>query len=380
MEVQRNYVNVRLEQVDFSNPTGADEANEEDDEEDDGGGKGGGGKGEEDAPQTVEEDVTYEAYKPAKLRIPGMKRHPSDAVENGTLATAAPPDVTYELAITTQCPRVVKDGRLSDLQLEFVTYACQRHETDLHSGSRAGFYLGDGAGMGKGRQLAGLILENCLRGRKKHVWVSTNIDLREDAARDLADVGVDGFDVFPLPAKPSKPIDKAEGVLFCTYSGMSAGMSERAAEKGAAKRLNQIIEWVGEDFDGCLLFDEAHRAKNLISEIKGTETAAGRAVFHIQQLLPRARVVYCSATAVSEPRNYGYMTRLGLWGPRSPFPSVETDGDENSMIGIKNFINISTLRGVGAMDSVGINHWSRPAWDIFKPLYLAQIELVFHDS
>ena len=30
--------------------------------------------------------------------------------------------------------------------------------------------------------------------------------------------------------------------------------------------------------------------------------------------------------------------------------------------------------------SVAINHWSRPAWDIFKPLYLAQIELVFHDS
>lgn len=232
MEVQRNYVNVRLEQVDFSNPTGADEANEEDDEEDDGGGKGGGGKGEEDAPQTVEEDVTYEAYKPAKLRIPGMKRHPSDAVENGTLATAAPPDVTrgrprppspflprereresrrrpgrvsrYELAITTQCPRVVKDGRLSDLQLEFVTYACQRHETDLHSGSRAGFFLGDGAGMGKGRQLAGLILENCLRGRKKHVWVSTNIDLREDAARDLADVGVDGFDA-PKPRPKKKP-------------------------------------------------------------------------------------------------------------------------------------------------------------------------------
>jgi len=29
---------------------------------------------------------------------------------------------------------------------------------------------------------------------------------------------------------------------------------------------------------------------------------------------------------------------------------------------------------------VGINHWSRPAWDIFKALYLAQIELVFHDS
>jgi hypothetical protein len=34
----------------------------------------------------------------------------------------------------------------------------------------------------------------------------------------------------------------------------------------------------------------------------------------------------------------------------------------------------------GVASSVGINHWSRPARDIFKPLYLAQIELVFHDS
>ena len=33
-----------------------------------------------------------------------------------------------------------------------------------------------------------------------------------------------------------------------------------------------------------------------------------------------------------------------------------------------------------AMPSVGINHWSGPAWDIFKPLYLAQIELDFHYS
>lgn len=38
-----------------------------------------------------------------------------------------------------------------------------------------------------------------------------------------------------------------------------------------------------------------------------------------QARLPEARVVYCSATGASEPRNMGYMVRLGLWGPGTSF-------------------------------------------------------------
>jgi len=41
-------------------------------------------------------------------------------------------------------------------------------------------------------------------------------------------------------------------------------------------------------------------------------------VVGLQRALPRARVVYCSATGASEPRNLGYMERLGLWGPGIP--------------------------------------------------------------
>ena len=44
---------------------------------------------------------------------------------------------------------------------------------------RAGFLLGDGAGMGKGRTLAGFVVENIARGRNKHVWVSVSSDLYE---------------------------------------------------------------------------------------------------------------------------------------------------------------------------------------------------------
>lgn len=35
--------------------------------------------------------------------------------------------------------------------------------------------------------------------------------------------------------------------------------------------------------------------------------------------LPKARVVYASATGASEPRNMAYMVRLGLWGQGTPF-------------------------------------------------------------
>lgn len=44
----------------------------------------------------------------------------------------------------------------------------------------------------------------------------------------------------------------------------------------------------------------------------------GQAVMGLQKALPQARVVYCSATGASEPRNLGYMDRLGLWGPGTP--------------------------------------------------------------
>jgi hypothetical protein len=50
---------------------------------------------------------------------------------------------------------IVNKGKLSRLQLEGVRYACQKHLEILPSGQRAGFFIGDGAGVGKGRQIAG---------------------------------------------------------------------------------------------------------------------------------------------------------------------------------------------------------------------------------
>ena len=54
----------------------------------------------------------------------------------------------------------------------------------------AGFFIGDGAGVGKGRQIAGIILDNFARGRRQAVWLSTSSDLHHDAERDLKALGL----------------------------------------------------------------------------------------------------------------------------------------------------------------------------------------------
>lgn len=57
---------------------------------------------------------------------------------------------------------------------------------------------GDGAGVGKGRTIAGIIFENYLRGRKKAIWISVSNDLKYDAERDLRDIGNSNIEVHAL--------------------------------------------------------------------------------------------------------------------------------------------------------------------------------------
>jgi hypothetical protein len=128
----------------------------------------------------------YESYVPQKLTIGNP--HPDPVVEAACLSTVASPDVSLELQIHTENHPAAT--ALSALQLEAVTYACQRYELTLQDGARAGFFIGDGAGMGKGREIAGLLAENWLQGRRKSLWVSISSDLKVDAERDLSDCGI----------------------------------------------------------------------------------------------------------------------------------------------------------------------------------------------
>ena len=243
-------------------------------------------------------EITYTKYKPAKFGY--GKDHPDPVVENSTLGAVIPPDIEFDLAMP---PSIIYDGLLSNLQLEAIAYGCRRHEINLPSkpveerdcmthsmnedvkidvkvddslgtsfpdvgggrkrdpvALRAGFLLGDGAGMGKGRTLAGFVVENIARGRKKHVWISVSSDLYEDAKRDLSDLGLTTYankHCYNLGKLPYGDLEEtcSEGVMFATYQTLIS------KNKAKQTRLDQLIEWCGGDeFQGLIMLDECHKA------------------------------------------------------------------------------------------------------------------------
>ncbi|XP_055700306.1 protein strawberry notch isoform X3 [Phlebotomus papatasi] len=285
---------------------------------------------------------TYADYMPAKLKL--GKKHPDPVVETASLSSVEPADVSYKLSIPED---VIEGGLLSALQLESITYASQAHAHILPDGSRAGFLIGDGAGVGKGRTIAGIIFENYLKGRKRSLWISVSNDLKYDAIRDLKDIGAHRIDVHALNkfkyAKISSSVNNnvKKGVIFSTYSAL-IGESQSTGGKYKS-RLKQLLHWCGEDFDGVIVFDECHKAKNLCPVGSSKPTKTGLTALELQNKLPKARVVYASATGASEPRNMAYMVRLGIWGAGTPFASFN------------DFITAVEKRGVGAMEVVAMD-------------------------
>ena len=315
-------------------------------------------------------DGIYEPYQLQAIEIPDAKPHPDKLVESVAMASVAPPKPSYRPHLPKS---VVLEGRLSDAQLESVIYAGDAHsgylaghwtvdttfdnlktvsaDTQGAVRYRRGWFLGDGTGAGKGRQAAGIILDNWLKGRRRHVWVSKSESLLEDAQRDWSALGQEKLLVTPLSRfRQGKPITLDEGILFCTFATLRTDERE-----GKRSRVQQIVDWLSQEagndeaptgnanvFDGVIIFDEGHAMANAAGgkSDRGDRAASqqGRAGLRLQRALPDARVVYVSATGASEVESLGYAERLGLWGgtdfpfaTRSEFIAAVEDGGVATM-------------------------------------------------
>ncbi|MDA9529067.1 strawberry notch-like NTP hydrolase domain-containing protein, partial [Bradyrhizobium sp. CCBAU 25338] len=278
-------------------------------------------------------DALYEEYGLQSVRIPGSCAHPTKLVQSAAMASVAPPKPSYRPHLPSS---LLAKGVLSDAQLESVIYAGEAHSEFL-AGSwavdatsdvvaaasddaenavrfRRGWFLGDGTGAGKGRQVAGILLDNWLKGRRRAVWISKSDKLIEDAQRDWSALGMERLLVTPLSRfRQGTAILLSEGILFATYATL------RTDERGEKlSRVRQIVEWLGSDFDGVIVFDESHAMQNAVGGKgeRGDQVASqqGRAGLRLQHALPNARVVYVSATGATTVHNLAYAQRLGLWG------------------------------------------------------------------
>ncbi|MEM6275321.1 MAG: strawberry notch family protein [Pseudomonadota bacterium] len=304
----------------------------------------------------------YARYRPQRIEIAGAREHPTPLVESIAMASVAPPLPSTEAAADLRLPaRLIAEGHLSEAQLETILMANDAHGRDLPGrftidedqtkltradddpearAYRLGYFLGDGTGCGKGRECAGPILVNWLAGRRKAVWISKSATLIEDAVRDWTDLGGSPADIQPLSKwKPDQPIPMGDGILFVTYATL------RSAGKLGTTRLSQILDWMGDDFEGVLAFDEAHAMQNAAGSDAGRgakPSQQGLAGLRLQLAVPRARVFYISATGATNVANLAYASRLGLWGPGPEYAFPSREG----------FVSAMEAGGVAAMEVV----------------------------
>jgi predicted RNA methylase len=278
-------------------------------------------------------EALYEEYRLQSIRIAGSQAHPTRLVQSAAMGSVAPPKPAYRPHLPVN---VVSDGLLSGAQLENVIYAGDAHAGTL-AGSwvidatfdvvsaapddaehavrfRRGWMLGDGTGAGKGRQVAGILLDNWLKGRRRAVWISKSDKLIEDAQRDWSSLGMERLLVTPFARfRQGTPIRLEQGVLFATYATLRTDAREERVS-----RVQQIVDWLGSDFEGVIVFDESHAMANAAGG-KGERgdqapSQQGRAGLRLQHALPNARIVYVSATGATTVHNLAYAQRLGLWG------------------------------------------------------------------
>lgn len=283
-------------------------------------------------------DALYETYEPQTILIEGATEHPSSLVQSAAMASVAPPKPSYKPHLP---QRLISGSILSSAQLESVIYAGESHSKFLKGNYhvddtlnvvsvapeehqqavqfRRGYFIGDSTGVGKGRQVSAIILDNYLQGRKKALWISKSDTLLEDARRDWKALGGHPDQIVSLSHfRQGEPIELTEGIIFATYATLRT-----EAKQGKQSRVEQLIDWCGKNFQGVVVFDEAHAMSNASFE-KGERgmkkpSLQGIAGLRLQNGLPKARILYVSATGATTINNLAYAQRLGL-GMSGEFP------------------------------------------------------------
>ena len=248
--------------------------------------------------------------------------HPARLCEPVNLAATAAPPLTRALAMDGAYAR---SGALSTFQIETVRRIHQALDTG------GAFLLGDGTGVGKGRCLAGSALEwLSVRRGGRVLWLSANKRLASDALRDAHALDPDERKLRWDRGARADAVDGDARIAFASY-----------AELLQEDRARALREWLAGGAP-LLMLDEAHALRHI--------SCAANQTLELLRRLPRAAVLFATATPASAPAHLRYAERLRLWGVDRAFATFDS------------FAKALTKSGQGAMELVALELKTRGAY------------------
>ena len=266
-------------------------------------------------------------------RLPS-KAHAGLIVEPVLLASVRAPLLNYVPAMPR---RIVKAGVLSELQLEAVLHAGQCHSQPLQpNGCRPGFLLADGAGVGKGRTQAAIILDAWLQVRPS---VSVRMEALHPSkdgdsnfccrCKDANEPGTYTHASCPVPLPPActhrSVVMSFGGYTVCSAlpcadrSLLSTHMASCLSSQGHQKAL-----WISASSD---LFADAQRDLRAVCTAVSGVPPLHRLITPLPKELnapiPTSRgIIFVSYTLLARP---GRLAQLLAWcTARGPFQGVVT--------------------------------------------------------
>lgn len=280
----------------------------------------------EEAPASTLEifDTVHDPWRPSTVYSTELKAHPTRIIEPSTLAATPFPAAVYKPLLPAEA---IKRGFISDAQFETIVYALQAVTSYLPGSPsgrfgrrpKGGFIIGDGTGVGKTNEIMGVIMDQWMRGIKRHIIVverGKHVPHIQDA---WSMIGGNPRDIFFQGAYgASEALPDRDGVLVTTYALIRND-----------RRYEALLDWANsrQEMNGILAFDEAHNMRNAVEDMheegsgKKNQSQQGKRGVELQDALPEAGVIYASATMATDVYNLGYAPRLGLWGQDAPFSS-----------------------------------------------------------
>lgn len=192
-----------------------------------------------------------------------------------------------------------------------VALACTRVARRLPTGERAGFFLGDGPGTGKGRTNAAVALYLMLtRGVRRVLWVSNSPQMMRMAQQDFDSVQPSGSKP-PIKVRQLKDLNSSsDGVCFMTYNTLA-----RADNADRVRRWLQAAGPAGDGEGALIIWDECH--------VRQRRRGGDLRVQPSPPIFPQLSTPHLPhRSARSSPRTPGAMQAGTPWRSRSGCPRL----------------------------------------------------------